>query len=172
MRAIGSSLHRALGYGLIEAWPAASGVELGTGGEKGLVAADTVVHAIFEVVSVFSSEGPLCGRLAGYPKGCGFGALALEQGFPFQVGFLYGIGHGVTTLGYSGTATDGDTASPIGRKVGEGFKLGVFIKWTLKYLEQLGHHREILGLCSLNGHFTQVVAQHILRVILEHQIGR
>ncbi|MPN07573.1 hypothetical protein SDC9_154844 [bioreactor metagenome] len=76
------------GQGLVKAGPAAAGVKLGMGVEQLVAAADAVIAAIGPELLVFAGERPLGGSVARDLEGRGFGALVLQQGLPFLVGFL------------------------------------------------------------------------------------
>ena len=69
----------ALGNGLVETGPAATGVKLGAGGKQWLVAADTVVNTVLVMVGVLAGKGPLGRGVARDLYGMGLSTLCLQQ---------------------------------------------------------------------------------------------
>ncbi len=74
--------------GLIETRPAATGIELGIGGKKRLIAAHAVVRAIPKMIGIPSGKRAFGRGTAGNLKRKGFGVAVGEPFLPFLLGFL------------------------------------------------------------------------------------
>ena len=81
------------GDGFGKTGPAAARVKLGDRVEQLGAAADAVVAAVLPVLLELARERALGGGVAGDLVGRRLGALVLQQGAPFGVGFLNGMGH-------------------------------------------------------------------------------
>lgn len=77
--------------GLVEARPAATGIEFGIGGKQRGIAAYTMVCAVSKIVGVASGKGAFGGGVARDLKRKRFGIAAGKPLFPFLFGFLDGI---------------------------------------------------------------------------------